>query len=143
MEKIQIFIDTDVAISSLLSTSGASFQLLQNKHISPIISKGVVHEIKYVSSRLNVDKKLTTNIIDNISVIPKSFIGYRLLTTYTKYTTDEKDAHIIAAADISKSKFLITYNTKHFLTNKIKSDLNIIVLKPGSFLQYLRSQGKY
>ncbi len=49
------------------------------------------------------------------------------------------DAHIVLGAKQAKGKFLVTYNIKHFLVEKIREDVGIIVLTPAFLLQYLRS----
>lgn len=59
---------------------------------------------------------------------------------YAKYVNDPTDAHIVAGAVNSKSRFLTTYNLKDFKIELIKREFDIIVLSPGTLLQYLRSK---
>lgn len=126
---MKIFVDSDVVISSLISTNGAAFQLLNSKNdLIKIISNLSQKELKIVMARLNIDKPLPILEIINIKNIKK----------YSVYSTDPNDSHIVAGADQSKSRFLITYNLKHYKIDKIKQDLKIIVMTPGTFLQYLR-----
>jgi len=60
---------------------------------------------------------------------------------YKDYVSDPDDVHIIAGAAEADADFLITYNTKHYLVDKIKAELDIIVHTAAQFLQYLRSLG--
>ena len=59
---------------------------------------------------------------------------------YGNYITDINDAHIVAGAHSARVKYMISYNLKHFKTDKIKDELDILLLTPALFLQYLRSQ---
>ena len=126
---MKVFVDSDVVISSLISDTGASAQLLKtNNDIVKVISNLSIKELKIVMTRLKIDKplpKLKIIIIDNFK-------------KYSVYSTDPNDAHIVAGAHQVKVKFLITYNLKHYKIEKIKRNLNIIVMTPGIFLQYLR-----
>ena len=126
---MKVFIDSDVVISSLISNTGAAAQLLNtDSNLVKIISNFSQKELKIVMARIKIDKPLPLLEIINIKNIKK----------YSVYSTDPFDAHIVAGADQSKSRFLITYNLKHYKIDKIKQDLNIIVMTPGTFLQYLR-----
>lgn len=126
---MKVFVDSDVVISSLISNTGASAQLLKtNNDIIKIISNLSKKELKIVMTRLKMDKplpKLKIVIIHNFK-------------KYSVYSTDPNDAHIVAGAHQAKVNFLITYNLRHYRVERIKQDLNIIVMTPGIFLQYLR-----
>lgn len=58
-----------------------------------------------------------------------------------KYVYDIDDSHIVMGAQKSNSKFLLTYNIKDYNIDLIKKDFDIIVFKPGIFIQYLRRKG--
>lgn len=45
------------------------------------------------------------------------------------------DAPILAAAIKAAPDFLITWNTKHFLKQKIKENVNFIICTPKQFVQ--------
>ncbi|MBU2591835.1 MAG: PIN domain-containing protein [Patescibacteria group bacterium] len=143
MAKIQVFIDTDVIISSLSSRTGASFAVINNSRIKKIISKTVRKEVVEVTARLSVEKKKTQIIFKKINTISSNLSKKEILEDYGKYVSDQEDSHVVAGADRPKSRFLLTHNIKHYKVNKINSGLGIIVLKPGNLLQYLRSLGKF
>ena len=143
MEKIQVFLDTDVIISALLSKTGASYELIKSPKVAKTTSKTVQKETNEVAKRLNLGKQETKRIFKNIRVTPPSLTKKEILEKYGKFVFDEKDSHVVAGANRAKSKFLLTHNFKHYQVNKIKAELGIIVLKPGNFLQYLRSLDRF
>ena len=143
MGKIQVFLDTDVVISALLSKTGASYELIKNPEVSKIVSKTVQKEINEVTKRLNIDKRETKRIFKNIRATPLNLTKKEVFEEYKKFVFDEKDSHVVAGANRAKSRFLLTHNLKHYQVDKIKAEFGILVLKPGNFLQYLRSLGKF
>lgn len=127
---MKVFVDSDVVISSLISSTGAAFKLINSEQgITKIISNLSVKELKIVTVRLSITKPLPHFSIQKI----------KKLNEYVTYSTDPNDAHIIAGAHQSGARFIITYNMKHYKSELIKRELNIILLTPGVFLQYLRS----
>ena len=137
MAKIKVFLDTDVVISSLLSEKGASYEVLKSKGFDKVISSHVQKELKDVSKRLGITK----NLAKGIRVVKLGITKSILLKRYGGFIHDPEDAHIVFGTKKSKSKFLLTYNLRHYKINKIRNDLQIIVMTPGNFLQYLRSIG--
>lgn len=140
MEEIKVFLDTDVLISALLSQKGASFILINKTGIKKIISKTIIEELNEVSKRENISKAKGLAILKKTKKTLLLLSKEKLLKTYSKYVFDEEDSHVVAGAHISKSDFLLTYNIRHYHVVKIKNDLGIKVVRPGDFLQYLRSQ---
>jgi len=137
----KIFLDSDVVVSSLLSNLSASYQLINNKNVICHISNVSYEEIVLVIKKLNLDKKQLENIIKNklkIINLKESFKQTKL--NYKEFVKDLNDAHIVAGAVESKAFFLISYNIKDFQIEKIKKKLNIKIIAPGLFLQFLRSK---
>lgn len=140
---MKIFLDSDVVISALISSNGASFYLIKiinEKNIQGYISDISKVEIEKVIKRMNLSLNLfkdqlkylkISKLLLNLEDYPKK---------YKKYVNDPFDGHIVAGCKYSKSKFLITYNQKDYNQEQIKRDFDIIVMTPGKFLQYLRSQ---
>lgn len=137
----KVFLDSDVIISSLISSAGASYQLINQKKTLKYISSHSYTELLLVIKKLDLNKEkfiaqvkeklIITKLKKNLKEIQKS---------YNKYVNDVNDAHIVAGAIESGERFLITYNIKHFQKNKIKEDFNIQIMSPGNYLQYLRSR---
>lgn len=126
------FVDTDVVISSFISTTGAAHFLINSPHkVKLVISDQSQLEITRVASELKIKMRvLNLNLVKLTAKCEK----------YSKYVTDKNDVHIIASTHQSKAEFLISYNLKHFRRDLIKEKLKIVVLTPAQFLQYLRSQ---
>ena len=143
MAKIQVFLDTDVIISSLLSKTGASNYVINNPKIEKIITNTVSQEVKEVGERLNIEAGSTVKILNNLKTIVLDMTKKDLIKNYGDYVIDENDTHVVAGSDRSKSKFLLTHNCRHYKVNKIENDFRIIVIKPGNFLQYLRSINEF
>ncbi|MDP3974666.1 MAG: PIN domain-containing protein [bacterium] len=138
---MRVFIDSDVVISSLISSSGAAYFLLHQSQIKPVISSISLKELRVVVKRMGIElEKLEVLIKNRFEVFPliKELKGIK--EEYVQYVTDIDDTHIVAGAYSAKVKYLISYNLKHFKKDKIKNELGLILLTPALFLQYLRSQ---
>lgn len=137
---MDIFVDSDVVISSLLSKSGAAYLLFHQKNIQPYISNVSLKEIQIVIKRLQMENHILDRLIkDRLHVVRLKKAANKIQLSYKKYVTDRYDAHIVAGVYESKTRFLISYNIKHFRIEAIKKDLGITVLTPGRLLQYMRS----
>ena len=102
------------------------------------ISNFSITEIEVVTKRLNIQNKLK-NLESRINIINLDTGIDNIRNLFKEYVYDADDTHIVMGAKESKSKFLLTYNMKDYNIDLIKKDFNIIVLKPGMFIQYLRS----
>ena len=136
-EKLTIFLDSDVIISSLISKKGAAFLLVNNKKTEKYISNVSFKEIKVVMKRLKLDMKSAKNIFYQFRLVKLKDNIDVLKTKYGQFVFDTNDAHIVAGVKESSAQFLITYNLKHFKKDIIKQNLKAITLTPALFLQYL------
>lgn len=140
MKDFKIFVDSDVIISSLISAKGAAFHLLNQTKANFYISNHSIDELKIVAKRLNIDiEKLNKLLSSNLKKIDSRKDLPQIKKQFAGYAIDPNDCHIISGATDAGAKFLITYNIRDFRVDKIKKDLNIIVITPARFLQYLRS----
>ncbi len=139
MAKIKVFLDSDVVISALISSKGASYEVINNPEIEKFVSKGVVEEVKDVAFRLSIPESSITKVFKNFKLLQSVGKKEEIVERYAEFVNDLEDAHIIAAADILRVRFLLTFNSKHYRVERIKNELGILVIKPGFFLQYLRS----
>lgn len=137
---MRVFVDSDVVISSLISNKGAAHLLInETKAIECFVSDASIKELEQVADRLKLDRsKLAKTIKTRFHTVN---LGNQ--PNPSGYTYDLNDEHIVNGAVAAEAKFLITYNAKHFDENKLKDSFNIIVLRPGAFLQYLRLIGKF
>lgn len=138
----RIFVDSDVIIAALLSQEGASHLFLFGikKPIQPYISTVSLKELKIVTKRIKIEQKLLDKLVKKIFTIVKIKETFsKIIDKYSSYVHDRYDAHIVAGAVESKSRFLITYNIKDYKIENIKRAFGIIIFKPAQYLQYLRS----
>ena len=139
--QFKLFVDSDVVISSLLSSKGAAFLLIHKiDSIKLIISNLSQQELEIVAARLEISQdELKLLHEKRFNIVNLEFSHEEPKKEYENYVSDANDAHIILGAKEAKARFLITYNLKDFKIEKIKQDLDILVMTPGQFLQYLRS----
>ena len=136
---IRVFVDSDVVISSLISKTGAAYLLMYDARIDRFISDVSFSELKRVADVLHLSQKDLQKLVQTECKVVVVGDRKNKLKRMAEYTRDTDDAHIVLGAKQSKSKFLVTYNLRHFLIEKIQEDLGIIVLPPAFLLQYLRS----
>ena len=139
---MKVFVDSDVIISSLLSSVGASFFLLNHTGIDLYVSNFSIQELENVVKGLGIDSNQLSDLIEkkfHIVEIKKTF--KEIKKEFGKNVVDENDAHIVAGAHLAKVRFLVTYKGKDFKTDVIKEDFDILVMKPGQLMQYMRSLG--
>ena len=139
--KRKIFVDSDVVLSSLISSKGAAYFLLNKVDLNLFISNISIQELERGVNKLDLDKDQLTNLVrkrlKTVKFIKKS---NKIKKDFRDYVFDEDDAHIVAGARKAKAKLILSYNIKDFNTSKLKEDFNIAVQTPAQFLQYLRSQ---
>ncbi len=136
---LRVFVDSDVVISSLISSQGAAYLLLNQTILKLVISDISLAEIKQVLKRMNIDENALKSLLPKLEIIKVSKSLIQIKKEYSNLTYDLDDAHILAAAVQAKANFIISYNQKDFNSNQIKMDFDIILITPGHFLQYLRS----
>ena len=133
MRLIKAFLDSDVIISSLLSSTGAARLLINKSSLIKFISNVSAKEIQIVAKRLKIKTAVVDQLIRRLKIV-------QLKQDFGKdCVTDRYDSHIVSEAVTAKTKFLLTYNLKHFKIDRIKRDYGILVYRPAQFLQYLRS----
>ena len=133
---LTVFVDSDVVISSLLSSSGAAATLFTQAECQWHVSTFSLRELVIVCRELGIAKerfkgKCTVTPLANLPKIQK---------TFGMFVTDIHDAHIIAGAKAVKAQFLVTYNLRHFRRDAIREQLGIIVIPPAHLLQHLRGR---
>lgn len=141
MNRPKVFVDSDVVISSLISTKGAAYLLLNDQESDFIISDLSKVELERVVNKMNLNHDRLHDLIKkNLKIIKLTTGLEKIKKDFHNYTSDVDDAHIVAGAAKAKVRFLLTYNLKHFQRQKIKEDFGIVVLTPAQYLQYLRAQ---
>ena len=136
----RIFLDADVifAGSAAPSTQGASYVILLMSEITLIdcftstqvmteVERNLTSKLPNALAEFHLLAKRCLTIVDDpkIADLP-FFIGQ----------ADPKDLPIFVAAIQANCSYLITFNTRHFNPTAEQ----IIVQRPGEFLQHIRSQ---
>lgn len=137
----QIFLDSDIIISSLISSSGAAYFLINNvKDLELYISNFSLKELEIVAERLGIDRNQLIQVTGSrCKKIDLKESNKDIKKKYLDYVLDIKDAHIIAGSKKARVRFLVSYNLRHYKLDRTKKDFGIIVLTPAQLLQYLRS----
>ena len=108
---ITVFVDSDVVISSLISSIGAAYQLINHPNLKLFISDISTKEQEVVIDRLGLDIKCYKDIImKRFTIIKLKKSLTEVKKAYSLYVTDINDAHIVAGAVDSGVNFLISYN---------------------------------
>ena len=144
----QVFLDTNVIISGLASSKGAS---------AAILDLGEAEEIKIVISRhvlIEADRVFShkfPHLIERFRLFIKN-LGPLLLDGPKPQAVREAhkiielgDAPILAAVKTHSVDYLVTLNTKHFKTPQVRGFIKSPVLTPaeflGAFRDYWENQG--
>lgn len=137
---LKVFVDSDVVISSLLSSNGAAAALFEQTECQLYVSTFSLKELVIVCRELGIAKeRLDRRIKKKCRAISLTDL-LKIQKTFGMFITDIHDAHIVAGAREASAQFLITYNLKHFRVDAIKEHFGIITLPPAFLLQYLRGR---
>ncbi len=137
---LRVFIDTDVIISSTISQKGAAYYLLNTERVEKSVTNYTILEALNVANRIGLNLKTVKIMLSLCSKTSLKLPIDSLEDKYRAYVSDLNDTHVVAGAVNSKSRYLVTYNIRDFNIEFIKKDYGIIVLNPGTLLQYLRSR---
>ena len=139
-QKIKVFVDSDVIISSQISNLGAAYFLLNETDLQLYISNLSLVELIDVGKKLKIEtRRLVSLVKKRFNQVNLKENSRELERQFNDYTKDPEDIHVVAGATLAGVDFLLTYNMKDYKIDKIKRDFNLICLKPAQLLQYLRS----
>lgn len=139
MKKRRVFVDSDVVLSALISSKGASYFLLNEAQLGLFISNISLRELGRGLEKLQLNKKNFTNLIESrLNLVQLKDLD-KVKLEFRDYVFDTDDAHIVAGARKANAKLILSYNIKDFNIPKLKERLKITVETPAQFLQYLRS----
>lgn len=135
-----VFFNASVILAGFKSKKGASASLVSQAEkgkIRGIISEIVVDEVSRHLKKMELDEILVDKKIHKIFKIVKA-PDVTLVDRFKKIVIDLGDAHILASASESKSKFLVTLDRKHLLIlkNKMKQ---YQIISPGDLVNRVRN----
>lgn len=141
-ERWRVFLDTNVLIAGLLSRIGASAAILdlaEAEEIVPVVSQQVLVEadrtfVAKFPPLIERYRKFITNLAPLlVDDLPPAEIQH------AARVINPDDAPILAAAKQARVDYLVTLNTRHFLTLKARAFLPVSILTPGEFLIAFRN----
>lgn len=140
---INVFIDTSVYISGLLSPFGASFAILQAAEADALrvyISTEILLESHRVFTKKLVKPDLFRKfqeIINSIRPIHMEATKEEVKLVY-KYCNDFNDAPMLACALKSGSRYFITLDKKSFRRKVFTTPTHLKIIRPGEFIKIIK-----
>ena len=139
---LNIFFDADVLFSLSYTKnpmSGVKRIILQGylDKNSFITSAKVIEETrKNLSSYNNPDYlERLGEILADFNFLVIAILDEKLIDLY-KNVIHEKDTHVLVGAIQSRSNYLLTFNKRHFLTEKFKKlNLKLQVMNPKDYIE--------
>ena len=140
----KVFLDANVYFAGFLSSQGASalvLQLARRKKIQVIATKLVLHEADRSLRKKTNPQTLKSfhRFLQETKIQIQPAVDDKSLQKYESLI-HPKDVSVIAAAVEAKADYLITLDRRHFLTEKIQSEIKKIkMITPGDFIRELFS----
>lgn len=138
-----VFIDTSVLFSALLSSTGASAEILRfarDGKIKLLVSEYVIDETRRVLKLkaphlLPIFEQILTKIV---TVLPDP--KKKEVENAEKMISDLDDAPILASAMKAKVDYLITLDRKDFINDpKVAAKSKLAIITPGALVKMLKS----
>ena len=135
----QLFIDACVLVAAAHSPTGGSayaLELCRRGWASALVTQLVLQEAeRNIRVKLGqADLLRFYRLLSDIDFIMESPVTQQEIALYT-HLIAAKDAHVLAAAVRSKADYLLTLDTKHFMTEALlQANLGPIIVTPGQFL---------
>jgi|SRR3989344_6259442 len=141
---MRVFFDASVIIAALLSPNGGSSQLLKYIKLGKIVgitSQTVIEEILEEDKFIRIKKsqrEIEQFIVDNRLIVRKP-ITIGEIEPY-QGLVDIEDAHLIAGANLTRCRHLVTLDKKHLLRADVqKRFLPLKIVSPGQLLEAIIS----
>lgn len=142
----RVFLDTSALIAGIISPTGAArefLRLCEAGAVELLVSRQVL-----VEADRNLSEKLPDLIPDyryflhHLSPILVKDPDVKLVEK-AAHLIHHKDAPILAAAIQAEVDYLVTWNTRHFHTEKVMKAVPFKIVTPGEFLEdFRRSLGE-
>ena len=135
MDGMRIFLDANILVSGIVFKGNEHDLLLKSNKVNFITSEDAIDE-----TMRTIEKKLpeyTTLVVAFLNIIKLTIVKRKeYIKELHKYdlVRDKKDRHILAAATISKSDYIVTGDKDLIIINKYK---NIEILKTQKMLSLI------
>ncbi|MBI3312380.1 MAG: PIN domain-containing protein [Candidatus Omnitrophica bacterium] len=145
-ERWRVFLDTSVLIAGLASRTGASAairDLGESEELRIVLSQQVLIEadrvlLKKFPQLIERYRLFIKNVSPELADDPPQDA-----VRAAEAVIDVDDASILAAAKQARVDYLVTLNTKHFLTQKVRAFYAEPIVTPGEFLAAFRAFWEY
>lgn len=118
LERTVIILDTNVLYAGLYSSAGASFKVLQaieEGNLKIVISTTLLFEYEDILKRNQVILDLSAQEIEDIlDYFCKISHHQKIYFLWRPRLPDPKDDHLLELAVASRTKLIVTHNTRHF-----------------------------
>lgn len=137
----RVFLDTSALIAGIVSPTGAAREVLrlaEARVIELVVSRQVV-----IEAERNVASKLPL-LLDDHHLLLRHLAPVVVedpphgAAQEAARVIHRNDAPILAAARIAAVDYLVTWNTRDFLTERVRDWASFPVLTPGEFLRAFR-----
>ena len=123
----RVFFDTSVYIAALLSSEGASgelIRLVESGAIRMVVSEEVVVEIdRVLSSKFPVRVQRSRELLKRLT---------------PEVALDESDASILCSAHLAKVSMFVTWNTRDFMAHGVDALVDFPIVIPADALKLFR-----
>lgn len=139
-EQMKLFFDASVLIAGAHSATGGSGYLLEacrRGRFKPVVTRLVLIEAeRNIKAKLGAEDLLRFyQLLGSVDFAIEPPVSAEEIADYS-HLIEGKDAHVLAAAVRSGARFLLTLDTKHFMTEGLsKADLGLIIVTPGDFIK--------
>lgn len=140
---IGIFLDTNVYISGLISSEGASNAILYaaeagafQVHITPFV---ILEAKEVLADRFKTPSAFDKfqELIDSMRPITVKVTENEVQSVY-EHCNDLSDAPLLAVALKSKARYYITLDKKAFKIKRFRKPRHLTIVTPGEFMKILR-----
>ena len=143
---MRVYVDASVIIAALLSKTGGSALLLRYVEqgiIKGIVSQTVLEEAYRLdkSKRRNISNKQIGEYIAHTGLMVCERITRQEIERY-RDVIEDKDAHLLAGAKLTKCDYLVSLDRKHVVREDLQGKvLPLKIVVPGEMLEAILSKG--
>lgn len=141
-----IILDTNVLVAGLISSAGASFQILKNipeKRFAYLLSVPLFLEYEAVLKR-SAFLKMARLMKQEIDIILDNIAEYSTKTNiyylWRPHLSDPQDDMVLELAVSGNADAIVTFNKKDF--QNVQSEFGINIITPAEFLISLKGKEK-
>ena len=133
-----VFLDTSALLAGLISSKGAAREILSGGEIK--LFEILVSSQVLLEADRNIENKfphLLNEYRAHMRACEPTLVDDPTPTQVKVAVpfVGADDAPILAAALNAEAEFLVTWNTRDFMTSKVPKDLSLRILNPGEFIQ--------